>query len=126
MMGDSPGSWRRGGAPTWDLEEEWVEPLPGSWGGGEERLIDRGKVTVKPFCCYRVSQGCPSTFRHLFLLLWDEGMWGGINKERKDSHVRYSSPMGGKELFFLLLREGEDWVKDKPSTMFISQSAAIG
>lgn len=47
-------------------------------------------------------------------------MWGGINEERKDSSVSYSSPKGGKELFFLLFRE-EEVVKDKPCTMFISQ-----
>lgn len=54
MMGDLFGSWRRGGVFIWDLEEEGVEFLFGSWGGGEERLIDRGKVIVKFFCCYRV------------------------------------------------------------------------
>lgn len=53
IMGDPPGIWRRGRTPTWDLEEGsgapmWnLEPLPGSWGGGEERLT--GKVTVKAF-----------------------------------------------------------------------------
>lgn len=41
-------------------------------------------------------------------------MWGGINGERKDSSVSYSSPKGGKELFFLLFREGEEVVRDKP------------
>lgn len=50
-------------------------------------------------------------------------MWGGINGDRKDSGVPHSSPEAGKELFFLLLREEEDLVKDKPCTMFISQSA---
>lgn len=49
-------------------------------------------------------------------------MWGAINGDRKDSGIPYSSPKAGKELFFLLLRE-EDLVKDKPRTMFISQSA---
>lgn len=51
-------------------------------------------------------------------------MWEGINGERKDSSVSYSSPKGGKELFFLLFREEEEMVKDKPRTMFISQSAS--
>lgn len=51
-------------------------------------------------------------------------MWGGINGERKDSSVSYSSPKGGKELFFLLFREGKEVVKDKPCTTFISQSAS--
>ena len=47
------------GGPIWDLEKGWnpdlgsggggVEPLPGSWGGGEERFVDRCKVTVKTF-----------------------------------------------------------------------------
>lgn len=47
------------GGPIWDLEKRWnpylgsggggVEPLPGSQGGGEERFVDRGKVTVKAF-----------------------------------------------------------------------------
>lgn len=54
-----------------------MEPLPGSWGGGEERLIDKGKATVKSFCCCSVSQGSPSTFRHLFLLWQEEGMGVG-------------------------------------------------
>lgn len=50
-------------------------------------------------------------------------MWGGIKGDWKDSGIPYSSPEAGKELFFLLLREEEDLVKDQPRTMFISQSA---
>ncbi|KAK2102055.1 hypothetical protein P7K49_019722 [Saguinus oedipus] len=37
------------------------------------------------------------------------------------------TPVPGEETFPLLLRKKEDWVKDKPGTMFVSQSdAAIG
>lgn len=35
-------------------------------------------------------------------------MWGGINGKGEDSGVPYSSSREGKELFFLLIREGED------------------
>lgn len=72
-----------------------------------------------------VAEGSPSIFRHLLLLLQEEGMWGGINGKGKDSGVPYSSSRDGKELFFLFLR-GEDWVKDKPCIMFISPSVPSG
>ena len=52
-------------------------------------------------------------------------MLGGINEERKDLGIPYYSPEGRKELFFLIVR-GEDLVKYKLCTMFISQSAASG
>ena len=75
-----------------------------------------------------VAVGSPKDLQaHLgILLLQEEGMWGGINGKGEDSGVPYSSSREGKELFFLLIREGEDWVKDKPCIMFISLSAAIG
>lgn len=40
-------------------------------------------------------------------------MWGVINRVRKDSDVPYSSHMGRKELFFLLLEKEriESWSK---------------
>lgn len=48
-------------------------------------------------------------------------MWRGINGKGKDSGVPYSSSREGEEVFFLLIREEEDWFKDKPCTMFICQ-----